>query len=36
MAAKLLIDQIESTGDFTPVIKTHMTKLVIRDSSRKK
>lgn len=34
MAAKLLIDQIESAGEFTPVIKSYMTKLVIRDSSR--
>jgi len=34
MAAKLLIDQIESAGEFTPVIKSYMTKLVVRDSSR--
>jgi LacI family transcriptional regulator len=36
MSAKLLIDQIESKGDMKPVIKSYMTKLIIRESSRRK
>jgi LacI family transcriptional regulator len=36
MAAKLLIDQIESGADFKPVIKTYMTKLMVRESSKAK
>jgi LacI family transcriptional regulator len=36
MSAKLLIDQIESTEPFKPVIKSYMTRLVVRESSRRK
>ncbi|MFY7793582.1 MAG: LacI family DNA-binding transcriptional regulator [Chitinophagaceae bacterium] len=36
MAARLLIDQIESTGPFKPVIKSYMTRLIVRESSRRK
>lgn len=36
MAAKLLIDQIESGSDFKPVIKSYMTKLMVRESSKVK
>jgi DNA-binding LacI/PurR family transcriptional regulator len=36
MAAKLLIDQIESGAEFKPVIKTYMTKLMVRESSKAK
>ena len=36
MATQLLIDQIEHGSGFQPVIKTFMTKLMIRESSKKK
>ena len=36
MAARLLIDQIEYHGTFKPVIKSYMTRLIVRDSSRRK
>lgn len=36
MAAKLLIDQIESDKVFTPVIKSYMTRLSIRESTKRK
>lgn len=36
MAARLLIDQIEYQGAFKPVIKSYMTRLIVRDSSRRK
>lgn len=36
MSAQLLIDQIESAVPFKPVIKSYMTRLIIRESSRKK
>ena len=36
MSARLLIEQIESPGPFKPVIKSYMTRLIVRDSSRRK
>lgn len=36
MTAQLLIDQIESTQAFKPIIKSYMTRLMVRDSSRRK
>jgi LacI family transcriptional regulator len=36
MATKLLIDQIESEKVFTPVIKSYMTRISVRESTKKK
>jgi DNA-binding LacI/PurR family transcriptional regulator len=35
MAAKLLIDQMESEEPFTPITKVIDTQLIIRNSTRK-
>ena len=36
MAARLLIDQIATTGPFKPVLQSDMTRLIVRDASRRK
>lgn len=35
MSARLLIEQIEAGEDFRPVIRTYMTRLIVRGSSRR-